>query len=127
MDIKLLASEVRTFLANFEPEDPVEALAYLEVVSAFKEEKTEKRLKEQSYKLLQGAAPEGRYEHNGIVIVRVKQTKTVWNRTGEVIVAEAELKAAKDKLAEVQKLAGFTTQAGNEYWQIQKEETVSGE
>jgi hypothetical protein len=127
MDIKLLASEIRSFLADFEPEDPVEALAYLEVLSAIKEEKTEKRLKSQAYAQLENASPEGRYEHNGIVIVRVKQTKTVWNRTGEVIVAEAELKAAKAKLEEVQKLAGFTTQPGNEYWQIQKEETVSGE
>lgn len=122
MDIINLAGEIRTFLKSFDPEDPVQALAYLESLSAFKEEKEEKRLKAASYKVLDAAAPEGMFEFNGIVIEKVNQTKTVFKRTGEVIQAEANLKVAQDTLKAAQQAAGFDTLPGNQYWVVKKVE-----
>lgn len=120
IDLKQLAEGIRTFLRTFDPEDPVEALSYLEVLSAFKEEKEEKRLKQKSYSVLDAAAPEGNFEFNGVIIDKVKQTKTVWNRTGEVIQAEAILKQAKEDLETKQRAGGFTVVDGNVFWQIRK-------
>lgn len=120
VDLVSLARDMRTFLKTFNPEDPVQALAYLEVLSAMKEEKEEKRLKTASYSVLDDAAPDGTFEFNGIFIKKVLQTKTVFNRTGEVIQAEANLKIAKEALDQAQREAGFETVPGNKYWQIEK-------
>ncbi len=120
IDILSLAAEIRTFLRSFDPEDPVQAAAYLEFLSAVKEEKEEKRLKTKSYAVLDEAAPEGEFEFNGIIIEKVNQTKTVWNRTGEVTLAEGNLKVAKEALEKAQREAGFETVPGNKYWQIKK-------
>ena len=120
MDILALAAEIREFLRSFSPEDPVQAAAYLEFLSAAKEEKEEKRLKTAAYTVLDEAAPEGEFEFNGITIEKVQQTKTVWNRTGEVTLAEGNLKVAKDALEKAQREAGFETVPGNKYWQIKK-------
>lgn len=120
IDLVSLARDMRSFLKTFNPEDPVQAIAYLEVLSALKEEKEEKRLKAASYEVLDNAVPDGKFEFAGITINKVLQTKTVFNRTGEVIQAEANLKVAKEALDKAQREAGFETVPGNKYWQIEK-------
>lgn len=127
MDIKLIASEVREWLRTFKPEDPVEATAYLEVLSAFKEEATEKRIKAECYSVLTQAVPDGEFEFNGIQIKHVVQTQTVYNKTGEVTIAEAALKQAKQNLEDARRAAGFNTVPGNDYWQIVKKEAPTAE
>lgn len=124
INIVQLAADIRNFLKTFDPEDPVSASAYLESLSAFKEEKEEKRLKAKSYEVLDAAAPEGEFEFNGIVIEKVEQTKTVYNRTGEVIMAEANLNEAKKALEKAQREAGFNVVPGNKYWQVRKAVTA---
>lgn len=127
MDILALAAEIRDFLRNLSLEDPVQAAAYLEFLSAAKEEKIEKRLKTEAYAVLDAAAPGGEFDFNGIIIEKVNQTKTVWNRTGEVTIAEGNLKLAKEALDKAQREAGFETVPGNKYWQIKKAVTDPAE
>lgn len=127
MDIVFIASEVREWLRTFKPENPVEATAYLEVLSAFKEEVIEKRIKADCYSVLNQTVPDGEFEFNGIRIKHVLQTQTVYNKTGEVTIAEAAFKQAKENLENARRAAGFTTVKGNEYWQIVKKEAPAAE
>lgn len=112
---------IRDWLSALVPQDADDALDILEFLSAASSEG--ERLKKVCYGILNDASPRGEYEHNGVTFVRIQQTKTIWNRTGELVQAEAELKEAKNKLEQVQRKGGFTTVPGNDFWQRKKPDT----
>lgn len=102
------------------PDSADEALAILEFISAATQEG--ERLKKLCYAVLNEAAPEGIYQKDGVTFVRVKGTKTVWNKTPELMIAEVELKKAQENLDTVRRAGGFETVPGADYWQRKKEE-----